>query len=68
MSITGIVTQRALSLRLKPPFELGGGPSFAAMERAMQELILCGSLAGWTDPDVEVLAALGWTATKLWPR
>eukprot|EP00913_Durusdinium_trenchii_P027705 g25979.t1 len=35
------------------------------MERAMQELCLCGSLAGLTEPDLEVLAALGWTVTKL---
>ena len=31
----------------------------------MQELCLCGSLAGLTEPDLEVLAALGWTVTKL---
>ena len=31
----------------------------------MQELCLCGSLAGLTEPDLETLAALGWTATKL---
>ena len=31
----------------------------------MQDLVLCGTLAGWTDPDLEILAALGWTVTKL---
>ena len=32
---------------------------------AAQELSLCGSLSGWKMPDVEVLAELGWTVTKL---
>eukprot|EP00913_Durusdinium_trenchii_P023491 g22069.t1 len=31
----------------------------------LSEMALCGTLAGWTDPDIEVLVALGWTATKL---
>ena len=31
----------------------------------MEDLSLCGALAGWTDPDLEVLAELGWTTTKL---
>ena len=44
------------------------------MEDAIQEMVLCGTLAGWVlcgtlagwiDPDIEVLVALGWTATKL---
>ena len=29
------------------------------MERAMQDLCLCGSLVGLTEPDMEVLAADG---------
>ena len=31
----------------------------------MEDLSLCGALAGWTDPDLEVLVELGWSVTKL---
>ena len=55
-----------VSLRLRPPpWKVVGGSRCAAMEGAAQELALCGTLAGLTDPDVEVLVALGWSATKL---
>ena len=35
------------------------------MDKATQELSLCGSLVGWTELDIEALVGLGWTATKL---
>ena len=35
------------------------------MERGGHDLMWCAVLAGWAEPDVEVLASLGWTATKL---
>ena len=31
----------------------------------MEDLALCGALAGWTDPDLQLLAEGGWTVTKL---
>lgn len=50
---------------LEPPFRVEVGSSFAAMERCLQELSLCGFLAGLSDHEVEVLEGLGCTVTKL---
>lgn len=47
--------------RLEAPLRHQEGSSVAAME----DLSLCGALAGWTDPDLEVLVELGWSVTKL---
>ena len=35
------------------------------MERGGHDLGLCAVLAGWAEQDLDTLASLGWTATKL---
>ena len=62
----GTVTNRSAQVsRFETPFAAQGGSSVAAMDLSTQDLFLCGSLAGWTDPDLNILAEMGWSTTKL---